>query len=199
MQHHEWMDDMNELTNGDVNVVVADVVAESKTKTPRASRVRRPRVVAADAVKTFDDVVGIARTITPDNFADVVGAVNASAAIPHAARNVGRFTRGRIGDVQNETLRDNESESMRLDDVQLLAVWCMEFPAAVGRVFDANREPSQSAIVRGVGIVRGVRADYNRPGGTNPHHGAKFAVVPNSSNSYGMKRVTFASTPAYVP
>lgn len=166
--------------------------ATTRTRAPRAPRVRP---VAIANVKTFADVLNVAATITPDNFGATLSAINATANVAHVARNVGRFTGGRVMDVQNAMMRDNRT----LDDLQILFVWCADYPMASGRLYGANREPgSVAAIVAGIGIVRGVRAEYNNPNGTNPHHGAKFPVT-TPSVMYGPKKFTFAVATARIP
>lgn len=192
-QHNGWMD-MDNTNNGTDNgtVIVPATTPDTATAVAPLAPARKPRkpaktvraVVSPGNVKTLADVVRVARTVTVGTFGVTLAAVNANHGVTHAARNVGRFTRGRIMDVQNETLRDNAT--WKLDDVQLLFVWRAEFPMASGMVFTATPQ-------RGVEIVRGVRADYNRAPG---HHGAKFAVSAKSER-YGAARFDWptAGTP----
>jgi hypothetical protein len=178
--HYKRMDDMNDNTID--NTVPADKPA--RVRKPAPARNRKPAPAKRPtAVRTFDDVVAFARTVTPATFAADVARVNTNHGVTHAARNVGRFTRGRIMDVQNETLRDNVGR--QLDDVQLLFVWRAEFPMASGAVFTADPR-------RGVEIVRGVRAEYNRAPG---HHGAKFPVTV-ASERYGDARFVWPTADA---
>lgn len=168
------------------NTVPATVPADKPARRPRTPRTANRKPAAPKrptAVRTFDDVVAFARTVTPATFAADIARVNANHGVSHAARNVGRFTRGRIMDVQNETLRDNVAR--QLDDVQLLFMWRVEFPAASGAVFTADPR-------RGVEIVRGVRAEYNRAPG---HHGAKFPVTAESVR-YGDARFVWPTADA---
>lgn len=128
---------------------------------------RKPRVVRASSkprrmASSFDNVVKIARGITVANASDKIARVNASdgRAVNGPGKNVGRYTNRRIVAFQNWTLVENAD--WQLSDVQLLAVWRMEFPAAVGRVFVAP-------IADGIRIVRDVRAHYNRDGHDDPN------------------------------
>ena len=176
--------DNNTIDNTVDNTVPATIPADkpARVRKPATARNRKPAPARRPAtVRTFDDVVAFARTVTPTTFAADVARVNANHGVTHAARNVGRFTRGRIMDVQNETLRDNATR--QLDDVQLLFMWRVEFPMASGAVFTSDPR-------RGVEIVRGVRAEYNRAPG---HHGAKFPVTTESVR-YGDARFTWPTT-----
>lgn len=144
------------------------------TKTKRASAKIGNAVIA-----TLDALITLAKTVTVDTFADAFTRATTNHGIVHGTRNVARFTGWRIMHAQNETLRMNATH--KLDDVQLLFVWRVMFPMATGTVFIANESrTSRESIARGVSIVRGVRADYNR--GTHGQNGVKPAT---ESVSYG--------------
>jgi hypothetical protein len=160
----------NGLTNAAATVADdvrnVDVTPTRKTRAPRAPRV--PSTVPTPRnVRTFDDVVTVARTITPDTAADVfrryVPAVDPNA---HASRNVGRFTNRRIGDFQNVVIRDFGAT---MDAVQIAFVFNMEHPNAVGDLYRAGTVAERDKIARGV--VR----EYNA---APDHHRATWTVTP---------------------
>lgn len=146
------------------------------TKTATRERAR----VGNDVLASIDDVVRMARTVTPENFAVMVGRSTANHGIIHAARHIARFTGHRVMQTQNATLAANAE--WQLDDVQLLFVWRTLFPMSSGKLFTGS-------IADGVGIVRGVRADYNRTG-----HGLPSGKPAVESVAYGAKRFAFAPT-----
>lgn len=169
-----WNVNTNESTNvidtpaTDTPVVDTPVVDTPATDTPatvparrRGGRNRTPATVPAGpmprTIKTLADAVNVAGRVTPANFAAMVERFNRDHGVTLAARNVGRLSGGRIMDVQNAFMADNGG----LNDLGILFVWRVDFPAAIGRVFVADGPT-------GVGIVRGVRAEYNRNG-----HGSK--------------------------
>ena len=130
-------------------------------------------------IASLDALVTLARTVTVESFADAFTRATANHGITHGTRNVARFTGWRIMHAQNVTLMQNAT--WKLDDVQLLFVWRALFPMATGTVFIANESrTSRESIARGVSIVRGVRADYNR--GT---HGQNGIAPKTPSESYG--------------
>lgn len=147
--------------------------------------------VNAIRVDSYESALSAARIVTPDTFADALKTANANHGVSHASRNVNRFTGTRIEYTQNDTFTRNVTA--QLSDVQLLFVWCVCFPMATGRVFDANRATDdatmRAAIVRGASIVNGARASFNRNG-----HG--WAVPATPSVRYGAKSITFAAPPA---
>lgn len=166
---------------------------KTTTATPAtAKRGHRKPVTPATPVAsigaTLDRIVKIARTVTPANIIAVVTAANKNHGI--VTRNVGRYTGMRVMAFQNASFVANVG--WQLDDVQLLAVWVMEFPATVGRVFAINGTlgtPDNAGVRDGVSIIRGVRSDYNRTGhGVTPER--KPVAVP--SVSYGAKRFDIA-------
>lgn len=145
------------------------------TKTAKRASAKIGNAVIA----TLDALITLAKTVTVETFADAFARATTNHGIVHGTRNVARFTGWRIMHAQNETLRMNASH--KLDDVQLLFVWRAMFPMATGTVFIANESrTSRESIARGVAIVRGVRADYNR--GTHGQNGVKPAT---ESVSYG--------------
>lgn len=171
-----------------------------KNTTPNATpntartRTRAPKPVApvAPVADVMTPIVTMARTVTPANVIDVVGRACANHGV--TARNVGRRTGMRVMAFQNHSFARNVE--WQLDDCQLLAVWAIEFPAAIGRVFALNGRmgtPDGRAIADGIGIVRGVRSDYNRTG-----HGMATGKPAVESVAYGAKRFDVA-TPAIVP
>lgn len=165
------------------------------TATVNATRnaVRTARNVAARignaVLSSIDDVVAMARTVTPANFNDMLARANANHGVLHAGRHIARFTGHRVMQTQNDTLTRNAE--WQLDDCQLLFVWRVLFPMSSGAVFTASMRD-------GIGIVRGVRADYNRTG-----HGMPSGKPAVESVSYGAKRFDVAENgnvkPATVP
>lgn len=142
-----------------------------------------PKTTPASATPTvLDRIVKIARTVTPATIIEIVRTANRDHGV--TARNVGRYTNTRIMAFQNASFVHNTT--WQLDDVQLLALWAMEFPAAVGRVFAVNGRmgtPDMTAVRDGIGIIRGVRSDYNTTG-----HGDPTGTPAIASTSYGTKR-----------
>lgn len=152
----------------------------SKTSTVR--RVRSAVRSTVAVIREFADVITIARTVTVANIANMIATHTADHGTLHAGRHVARFTGHRVMQTQNDTLTRNSE--WQLDDVQLLFVWRVLFPVSSGKLFTGS-------IADGIGIVRGVRADYNRTGHDMPS--GKPAI---ESVSYGAKR--FDVTPAVV-
>jgi hypothetical protein len=74
-------------------------------------------------------------------------------------RHKGLFTGMRVQRFQNWQLDQNAR--YRLTDAQILAVMRVEFPQAIGKVFTAD-------LTTGLGIVAGIRSDYNRTGHNGP-------------------------------
>ena len=138
-----------------------------------------------NVVTSFDDVITMARTVTVANFADVFARATINHGVVHAGRHVARFTGHRVMQTQNDTLARNAE--WQLDDVQLLFVWRVLFPASSGRVFTGS-------IADGISIVRGVRADYNRTG-----HGMPTGKPAAESVAYGAKRFDFGPVTSAVP
>lgn len=136
-------------------------------------------------------LIAIARTCNPANVVDVIR----RAIVNHGvtARNVGRTVGMRVMAFQNHTFAGNAV--WQLDDCQLAALWTLEYPAAIGRVFAMNGRlstPDASSVRDAIAIVRGVRSDYNR---TGHGMGAKPAV---ESTSYGSARFDIAVPTATV-
>lgn len=150
-----------------------------------AKKIVAPAAPVVNArVDAIAPALKLARTINPANAITVVAAANAG--YNPANRNVGRYTGMRVVEFQNACMVANAT--WQLDDCMMAALWAMEFPRAVGRVFAINgaMTPASAASVRdAIGIVRGVRSDYNRTG-----HGD--ATIPNGpkipSVSYGTRR-----------
>lgn len=148
--------------------------------TTRTSKRSTSTPTAHPIIGTMARIVAAVRGVTPDTIIAVVRKFNADAPTT-GNRNVGRFTGARIMAFQNDSFVGNAT--WHLDDVQLLAAWCMEFPSAIGRVFAVNGRmgtPDMASVRDGIGIVRGVRADYNR--GT---HGQNGVVPTPGSVAYG--------------
>lgn len=172
-----------------------DVVHMAK----RNSVVRTPRTSPRNAVVptvpvTLDDAVGIARTVNASNIDAVVDAANRDTIARNApGKNVCRFDNAsRIMAFQNMTFVRNAT--WQLDDVQLIALWRMAFPGAVGRVFARSVRDT-------VGMINGIRADYNRNGHSDP---AWIRGTTPASVRYGAKRFDFgpaivAPTPVAEP
>lgn len=172
---------------------------KTATTTARGTLVRKPRAGKLDktvvAVVTrpasMADAITIAKTITPDTFGDVIRAANVGHGIAHGGRSVNRFDSTRIEFTQNRLYADNVTN--QLTDVQLLAVWCMAFPMATGRVFDANRatddKSMRDAIITGTRIVRNVRGQFNNGKHANA---APAAPIP----SFGPAKIAFTAPAA---
>jgi len=144
----------------------------------------------------LDAIVKIARTINPVNVIDVVRKHNAGYTTAH--RNVGRYTGRRVMAFQNACLVANAA--WQLDDCQLAALWAMEFPMAVGRVFAINGRmgaPDAAAVRDAIGIVRGVRADYNRTGHGDPSipNGPKTAIPAFGPSRFDFPELKPAAAP----
>ena len=155
-------------------------------KTQTGGRVARTAARIANTVLTsIDDVITLARTVTPATFDAMIARANANHGVVHAGRNVARFTGQRIVFTQNATLTRNAE--WQLDDCQLLFVWRVLFPMASGALFTGP-------MVNGIGIVRGVRAHYNRDG-----HGMPTGKPAVESVSYGAKRFDVAPAPVVPP
>lgn len=157
--------------------MVGDVMAKRNGRTATAATVATVRVPANGIPRNADELVAVARTVTPDTFTATLGRVNANHGVTLAGRNVGRFSGMRVTAFQNHTLRANAD--WKLDDVQLAFMWRAEYPMAVGRVFIGS-------VSDGVSIVRGVRSDYNRTG-----HGDPAGKPATASESYGARRFDF--------
>lgn len=138
-----------------------DVATTPATPAKRASRkpVKPANAPAVRVPTSIADAFKIARTITGANIDEHVRAANVGHVVNAPGKNTGRFTSTRIVRFQNTTLLENVER--KLTDVQLLYVWRVEFPSAVGRVFTADWKT-------GVSIVRGVRAEFNRNGHGEP-------------------------------
>ena len=131
-------------------------------------------VTTVVSLASLDDVIAMARTVTIGTFADCIARSTANHGVTHAGRNVARFTGQRVVYTQNATLANNEK--WQLDDCQLLFVWRTLFPMASGKLFAGS-------VADGIGIVRGVRAHYNRDG-----HGMPTGKPTVESTMYGSKR-----------
>lgn len=159
---------------------------DKKTKTPKTPKTKTPKTA-----NVLDTLVAFVRTLTVANVLASIAKHNAG--YTTATRNVGRHTNARIVAFQNMTLVHNAE--WQLNDLQLAALWSIEFPAAVGRVFAMNALPgvrplpSASSITDAIGIVRGVRSDYNRTG-----HGDPNGKPKTESVSYGDKRFAVTGT-----
>lgn len=147
-----------------------------------ANAIRKTAARMIASLASLADVVSLARTVTVANFDDVLARATVNHGVLHAGRHVARFTGHRVMQTQNDTLRDNAT--WQLDDVQLLFVWRVLFPMSSGKLFTGS-------IADGVGIVRGVRADYNRTG-----HGMPSGKPATESVSYGAKRFEFTKPAA---
>jgi hypothetical protein len=152
----------NNKTVDDAVVVVDDavVVVEPKTAKPRRRGVTVAVVPMPRSIKSIADLIAVGRNVTPANWVAVVGRFtgpDGRGGVSHASRNVGRFTGMRIVDFQNVWMADNNG----LDDCQLAAIMRIEHPAASGGLYTRDAATA-------VGIVRGIRAEYNRNG-----HGSK--------------------------
>ena len=177
------MNDNNDNVNVESTANVPDTPARTRTAKPAA---RKPVTVGTVPMRTLGDVFRIAKSVTPDNFTAMVAAYNRDHGITHAARNVGRFSRTRIMDFQNESIHGNAAR--KLTDVQLLFAWRVEFPAAVGAVFTGTP-------ARGVRIVRDVRTQLFSASANPPHHGAKFTVTGNAGDTrFGPTNIDWPKT-----
>lgn len=156
----------------------------TKTKTTRTPRTRTPKP-APVATSPLDVLIAWVHAVTVDTVLTMVA--THTAGYTTATRNVGRFTGTRIVAFQNMTMVRNAE--WQLDDCQLAALWSVEFPAGVGRVFSMNALPgvrplpSASSITDAIGIVRGVRAAFNATG-----HGDPSGKPATASVAYGAKR-----------
>lgn len=162
---------------------ITPTTVPASTPAKRARRATVPAVIgpvptpSMYAKSGIDGIVAVARTVTAANFSAVVARYTVNHGVSHAGRNVGRASNDRIVAFQNRIMLRNAE--WQLDDVQIAAMVRIEFPVAVGKLFTGT--PAD-----GVSIVRGIRAEYNRPG----HHGATFAVTTDAL-SYGAKKIVF--------
>lgn len=189
----QWGAARNAANHGTDNTMTTNTTTRTRTPKPATRASRKP---AAAAASPLDTIITLARTVTPANIIDVVGRACRNHGV--TARNVGRYTGMRVMAFQNHTMVRNAE--WQLDDCQLLAVWTMEFPAAVGRVFAVNGRMNNGAVTatdvaNGIGIVRGVRSDYNRTG-----HGDPNGKPATPAESYGAKRFDVApAAPVVTP
>lgn len=177
------------------------IMAKSNARrTPATVKPRTPKPAATPATPaptTFAGMVAtivtMVRAVTVDNVTAIVARANAGHTPTN--RNTGRYTGRRIMAFQNESLIANNA--WQLDDLQIAALWAIEFPGAVGRVFGLNGRMgavTPAVIMDAVSIVRGVRADYNRTG----HGMYDTKRVPDViANAFGPKRIVIPNvTPA---
>lgn len=156
------------MENGKTDTAITTTTTDTAT-VPTTTTVAEPKPARAHAAKpanvptpprSLADAMKIARTATMANAAELVAAANVGFIVNAPGKNVGRFTGTRITRFQNTTLLENPK--WRFTDVQLLVLWRIEHPSATGAVY------ASPDIRRAVGIVAGVRAEFNRDGHGEP-------------------------------
>jgi hypothetical protein len=172
-------------------LVARNATPDARNGKPHIMTTRKNKPASKPGPDPLAALIAIARTCNPTNVVDVIR----RAIVNHGvtARNVGRTIGMRVMAFQNHTFARNAV--WQLDDCQLAALWTLEYPAAVGRVFAMNGRlstPDAASVRDAIAIVRGVRADYNR---TGHGMGAKPAV---ESTSYGTQRYDIAVPTATV-